>query len=53
MGVIEQLPQTIVDGNDVNGIDCISGATEISLAIMYAVPRPRAVEGVSSLSAFR
>lgn len=48
MGVIEQLPQTIVDGND-----CVSGATETSLAIMYVVPRPRAGEGVSSLSAFR
>ena len=39
MGVIEQLPLTIVDV-DVNGIDCISGATETSLAIMYAAPRP-------------
>lgn len=37
MGVIEQLPQIIVDGND---IDCISGATETSLAIIYAVLRP-------------
>ena len=27
----------IVDGNGVNGIDCISGATETSLAIMNAV----------------
>ena len=34
---IDQLPQMIVDGNGVNGIDCISGATETSLAIMNAV----------------
>ena len=37
MGVIEQLLQMIVDGND---IDCISGVTETSRAIMYAAPRP-------------
>ena len=34
---IDALPQMIVDGNGVNGIDCISGATETSLAIMNAV----------------
>ncbi|MBS5450230.1 MAG: FAD-binding protein [Coriobacteriia bacterium] len=34
---IEQLPPAIVEGNGVNGLDCISGATVTSLAIMNAV----------------
>lgn len=50
MGVIEQLPQMIVDGND---IDCISDATETPWPSCTPSRGPRAGEGVSKLSAFR
>ena len=34
---IAQMPALIVEANGVNGIDCITGATETSLAIMNAI----------------
>lgn len=34
---LDQMPALIVDANGINGIDCITGATETSLALMNAV----------------